>query len=121
MSDPKTLAQSFPAETWAALIACFTVICGLVTMLYNRLNSDIKAHDTQLENGRTTFENIGKMIVRLEEIVKKLSEKEDNSGDEFEEIWKELNHLKSDFHEFEVDCAKQHGGKSTLNQHQPER
>ena len=66
-----------------------------------------------LENGRNTFENIGKMIVRLEEIVKKLSEKEDNSGDEFEEIWKELNHLKSDFHEFEVGCAKQHGGKST--------
>jgi peptidoglycan hydrolase CwlO-like protein len=112
MSDTKTLAQSFPAETWAALIACFTVICGLASILYNRLNLDIKAHDIQLENGRNAFENIGKMIVRLEEIVKKLSEKEDNYSDDLNEIRRELTHLKSDFHELEVDCAKQHGGKA---------
>lgn len=104
MADTKTLAQSFPAEIWAALIACFTIICSLVTVLYNRLNKDNEAHTTQLENGQKKFEEIEKEQVRLKE-------RETAMSCEFDAYKKKLDELKDEVQELEIDCAKQHGGK----------
>ena len=104
MLDTKTLAQTFPAEIWAALVACFTIICGLGTVIYNRMNSDIKAHDTQLDNGQKRFEEIGTELVRLKE-------REIAISAELETYKKKVDELKNELQEMQIDCAKQHGGK----------
>lgn len=112
MAD-KSLVEAFPAEAWAAILASFSIIGTLVTVLYKRLNSDIKAHDTQLENGRKQFEEIGKELVKLGEGFKKLSEAGTDSDKEVEELWEAIENLKDRFQSMEIDCAKQHGGKIT--------
>lgn len=104
MADTKTLAQSFPAEIWAALVACFALIGALVRLLYNRLNKDVEAHSIQLENGQKRFEEIDKELVRLKE-------RETAMSGELETYKKKVDELKNELQELEIDCAKQHGGK----------
>lgn len=56
-ADPQTLAQSHSAEVWAAFCGAVTLIIGLVTVLYNRLNKDNQDLWKQVEQHRETLED----------------------------------------------------------------
>lgn len=70
MSDPQPLAQTHPVEVWAALVGACSIILALVTVLYNRLNRDIKDCNTRLDNGQKAFEDIKISQGRMEERLK---------------------------------------------------
>lgn len=80
MAEPQTLAGTFPTEVWAALGGATTLIVGLVTVLWNRQNTDIKAHDEKLTAGQTAFIGIGEKLVLIGYQLKAL-EKEDSYQD----------------------------------------
>lgn len=65
MAEPQPLAQSHPKELWGALVGAATIIMALVSILYNRLNGDIKGHDESLENGEKRFQVQGEKLERL--------------------------------------------------------
>lgn len=86
MADPQPLAQTHPAEVWGAFGAACSIILVLVTVLYNRLNRDIKDCNTRLDNGQQAFEDIKVNQGRMDERMKVIDA-------DFESVNEELDRL----------------------------
>ena len=76
VAAPSLLAQNYPTEVWGALVGCFTVILGLIAVLWTRLNNDIKGHETKLNTGSEEFQDIREELVRIQEHIKTLKANE---------------------------------------------
>jgi len=86
MADPQPLAQTHPVEVWAALVGACSIILALITVLYNRLNRDIKDCNTRLDNGQKAFEEIKVVQGRMDERLKVVDA-------DFETVNEELDRL----------------------------
>lgn len=92
MAEP-TLAASFPTEVWAALGGATTLIVGLVTVLWNRQNKDIQAHDEKLTSGQAAFVKIGETLVLIGEQLKALEKEDSYQGEELDRLELDIKSL----------------------------
>ena len=88
-----TLAATHPAEIWGALGGATTLIIGLVTVLWNRQNSDIKAHDIKLDAGQAAFSGIGEKLVKIGEQIKALELEDSYEGEELDRLELDIKDL----------------------------
>lgn len=93
MAEPQTLAQTHSAEVWTALVGSITVIGGLVTVLWNRQNNDIKAHEVKLEAGQRAFTEIGEKLVLIGEQIKALQSEDAFEGEELDRLEADIKDL----------------------------
>lgn len=93
MAEPQTLAAGHPTETWAALIGSITIIGGLVTVLWKRLNDDVKAQEQKLETGAQTFIDIGKRLVQIGEQIEALEREDEFEGGELDRLELDIKDL----------------------------
>ena len=97
MAEPHLVAQVHPAETWAALGATVTIIIGLVTVLYNRLNADIRAHEIKLEAGVKAFSEISGKLEKISEQIRTIKERCGFVDEELDRLDLEIRNLLHDF------------------------
>jgi peptidoglycan hydrolase CwlO-like protein len=86
MAEPQSLAATHPVEVWTALGGSVTIIIALVTVLWNRQNNDIKAHETKLEMGQRSFAAINETLVKLGEQIAALREEDEFQGEELDRL-----------------------------------
>lgn len=93
MAEPQSLAATHPVEVWAALGGAVTIIIALVTVLWNRQNNDIKAHENKLESGQRSFAEIKETLVKLGEQIAALREEDAFQGEELDRLELEIKTL----------------------------
>jgi cell division protein FtsB len=87
------IASNHPSEVWTALVGSITLIGGLVTVLYKRLNADIQDNKGRLDKGADAFSDVGRQLVSIGEKLKALENLEDFSGTEIETLEAEIKKL----------------------------
>lgn len=93
MAEPQTLAQNHPFEVWGALVGSVTLVLGMVTVLYNRLNKDITGQQTQLDSGAKAFIEVGKELVRVAEKLAALQDGASASAEEMDQLKSDIKRL----------------------------
>lgn len=109
MAGPETIAQSYPAEVWKALLGSLTLVAGLVTILYNRLNKDIEAQSEQLAVGADTFRRMGEVLVEYSERLKVLESAEVATEEDVEKLREEAKVMHDKLLIIARECSRQHG------------
>ena len=89
----ESVANGHPTETWAALVGSVGVVVALVSVLYNRINSDIKSHDTKLDAGTLQFQTIGSQLIRVGEQMVSVTAAYDGSNEELDRLDTTLREL----------------------------
>lgn len=95
MAEPQTLATAFPTEVWTALGGGVTLIIGLVSLLWDRQNSDIKDHAAKLDSGQKAFSGIGEQFVKIGEQLKALEKEDAYECEELDRLELDLKDLTS--------------------------
>lgn len=93
MAEPQTIAAAFPSEVWTALGGSVTLVVGLVTVLWNRQNNDIKDHATKLDTGQQAFNGIGEQFVKIGEQLKALEKEDVYEGEELDRLEVDIKDL----------------------------
>lgn len=93
MAEPQTIAAAFPAEVWTALGGVTTLAIGLVTVLWNRQNNDIKDHTVKLDSGQQAFNGIGEKFVKIGEQLKSLEKEDAYESEELDRLELDIKDL----------------------------
>ena len=85
MADPQPVQLSL-SDVLKAFSGSLAVILGLISVLYARLNSDIKGHDISLSSGNQEFHEIGQKLATIAAQISSLDDVEDVTSEKVEKI-----------------------------------
>jgi len=107
MAD-QSLAATHPGEVWAALGGAVTLVVALVTVLWKRMNEDIKGHDSKLSNGQKVFQDHGERLIKTEQKIESAGKEDDFLREEIDRIDMDIREIEKRLRSLELDHSRNH-------------